>query len=83
MDAANFRKRMDTLVQRVHGVAPANGFDRVLFPGEPEWLLSVRRRRGGVPFADAEKKMFTELSDAFGVELIKLSSEPLSLANGN
>ena len=82
-DAVSFRKRMDTLVQRVHGVTPVEGFDRVLFPGEPEYMLSVKRRREGVPFADAERKMFQDLSETFGVELPKMNTEPLSLTNGH
>lgn len=83
IDAATFRQRIDTLVQRVHGVKPAEGFDRVLFPGEPEYLLSVKRRREGIPFADAERKMFEQLQAEFGVDPLKLSETPLNLANGH
>ncbi|KAM0550197.1 hypothetical protein ACHAPJ_009045 [Fusarium lateritium] len=41
MSVEQFRSRMDTLVQRVHGVTPADGFREVLFPGEPEYRLAV------------------------------------------
>ncbi|KAF2972628.1 hypothetical protein GQX73_g887 [Xylaria multiplex] len=78
MSSDEFRSRMDTLVQRVHGVTPAEGFKEVLFPGEPEYRLDIQRRRQGLPFADAEKTMFEDLSQKFGVPLLKLSTTPLA-----
>lgn len=77
MSAESFRERMDTLVQRVHGIAPAPGFKEVLFPGEPEHRMSVARQAEGIPYADAEKKMFESMAAQFGIENLKLSDVPL------
>ncbi|KAH6951264.1 Malate/L-lactate dehydrogenase [Ilyonectria sp. MPI-CAGE-AT-0026] len=77
MPSDEFRSRIDTLVQRVHGVAPADGFKEVLFPGEPEHRLSVERKVQGLPFAEAEKKMFDELAEKYGVPTLALSEVPL------
>jgi LDH2 family malate/lactate/ureidoglycolate dehydrogenase len=76
MSAEQFRSRMDILVQRVHGVAPAPGFNEVLFPGEPEHRLSKQRQEQGVPFADAEKIMFEAMAQKYGVAELKLSTTP-------
>ncbi|KAL4733194.1 Malate/L-lactate dehydrogenase [Aspergillus similis] len=75
----DFRARMDTLVQRVHAVAPAPGFSEVLFPGEPEHRLSLQRRREGIPYADAEKAMFAESAKQYSVPELPLSETPLSV----
>ncbi|KAL3462653.1 Malate/L-lactate dehydrogenase [Aspergillus heterothallicus] len=75
----DFKARMDTLVQRVHGVTPAPGFNEVLFPGEPEHRLSVQRQKEGIPFADAEKAMFAEITEQYGVPGLGLSDTPLFL----
>lgn len=76
--AEEFKSRMDTLVQRVHAVTPAEGFKEVLFPGEPEHRLSLEREKQGIPYADAEKKMFDELAEKYGVPAMALSTTPLS-----
>jgi LDH2 family malate/lactate/ureidoglycolate dehydrogenase len=75
----DLKARMDTLVQRVHGVIPAPGFSEVLFPGEPEQRLCLQRRREGIPYADAERKMFTESAKQYGVPELLLSETPLSV----
>lgn len=78
MSADAFRERIDTLVQRVHSVAPAPGFNEVLFPGEPEYRLSQIRKSEGIPYADAEKIMFQKMAKQFEIEDLKLSAFPLS-----
>ncbi|KAL1844770.1 hypothetical protein VTK73DRAFT_1825 [Phialemonium thermophilum] len=78
LSAAEFRARMDTLVRRVHGVAPAEGFREVLFPGEPEHRLAKERSIKGLPFAEAEKKMFDELAAKYGVAPLPLATAPLA-----
>ncbi|KAE8153673.1 Malate/L-lactate dehydrogenase [Aspergillus avenaceus] len=79
MSTDDFTARMDTLVQRVHGVTPALGFSEVLFPGEPEHRLAMQRRAEGIPYADAEKQMFADAARQYGVPGLSLSESPLSL----
>ncbi|KAL4914785.1 Malate/L-lactate dehydrogenase [Aspergillus aurantiobrunneus] len=74
----DFKARMDILVQRVHGVTPAPGFVEVLFPGEPEHRLGEQRRQQGIPYAAAERKMFAECAQQYGVSELTLSGTPLS-----
>lgn len=76
--ADEFRSRMDTLAQRVHSNSPAPGFDKVLFPGEPEYRLSEKRGVEGIPFADAERKMFESMAEKFSVQPLRLSQNPLN-----
>jgi LDH2 family malate/lactate/ureidoglycolate dehydrogenase len=79
MSAEAFRERMDALVQRVHGIAPAPGFKEVLFPGKPEHRLAEMRTAEGIPYADAEKKMFQDKAKQFAVTEMKLSVSPLNV----
>lgn len=79
MSSDEFRSRMDTLVQRVHDVTPAEGFKEVLFPGEPEYRLSVQRSKEGIPFADAEKEMFDDIAKKYGVDALPTSTTAHSL----
>ena len=78
MDAESFRSRIDTLVQRVHGVTPAPGFKEVLFPGEPEYRLSQQRSKEGIPYADAEKKMLTDMATKYHLSNLELTETPLA-----
>lgn len=78
MSSDAFRSRMDTLAQRVHGVTPAPGFKEVLFPGEPEHRLSQTRKAEGIPYADAEKKMFDSMAEQYGIPTLQLSEKPLA-----
>ncbi|GFF54733.1 L-sulfolactate dehydrogenase [Aspergillus lentulus] len=80
LTTAEFKARMDILAQRVHQVPPAPGFNEVLFPGEPEHRMSIQRRKEGIPYAEAERKMFSEAAEQFSVSEIPLSETPLSLS---
>ncbi|KAF9628928.1 malate/L-lactate dehydrogenase [Lasiodiplodia theobromae] len=77
MSSDDFRSRMDVLAQRVHAVPPAPEFSEVLFPGEPEHRLSQQRTRQGIPFADADIKMFKDMAAKLDVPLPPISSSPL------
>jgi LDH2 family malate/lactate/ureidoglycolate dehydrogenase len=78
MSSDDFRSRMDTLAERVHGVTPADGFKEVLFPGEPEHRLAVERSTQGLPYADAEKAMFDDLAKKYDVPALALLTTPHS-----
>ncbi|KND88222.1 L-sulfolactate dehydrogenase [Tolypocladium ophioglossoides CBS 100239] len=78
MSSDDFRSRMDTLVQRVHGVTPIEGFKEVLFPGEPEHRLALEREVQGLPFADAEKEMFESMAKKYEIPELPLSTTPLT-----
>ncbi|MGI6367434.1 MAG: Ldh family oxidoreductase [Anaerolineae bacterium] len=48
-----FRARIDGLVNAVHSARPAEGFDRILVPGETEWLNRQQGLRVGLEISDA------------------------------
>jgi LDH2 family malate/lactate/ureidoglycolate dehydrogenase len=54
-----YRRRMDRLVERVHGSKTAHGFSEVVMPGELEARLEAERRRSGVPY---HRKEFAALA---------------------
>ena len=65
------------LMDIMSGVLSGSAFGgEVLFPGEQEHRLALERERQGLPFAEAEKKMFDELADKFGVPSLDLSTSP-------
>ena len=50
---SDFRGQVGALMQRVKATAPAEGFDEVLLPGEPEARSYRERARQGIPLPDA------------------------------
>jgi ureidoglycolate dehydrogenase (NAD+) len=47
-----FLDTMDRMIDEIHAVPPARGFERVLVPGEPENLSEWRRLREGIPLPE-------------------------------
>lgn len=66
MSEADFRARMDTLVQRVHAVPRAEGFDEILMPGELEGRLETERRATGIPYAAGEVELLQKAAADYG-----------------
>lgn len=54
-----FLDQVACMVNELHAVPPAEGFDRVLAPGEPEYLRERARREHGIPLEDY---LLTELN---------------------
>lgn len=49
MPRADFEERMNTLARRVKSQPPAQGFDEILMPGEPECRTERERLKTGIP----------------------------------
>jgi LDH2 family malate/lactate/ureidoglycolate dehydrogenase len=49
MPLADFKHRLDTMLERFKASEPADAFDEVLMPGESEAHREVERRRTGLP----------------------------------
>lgn len=47
-----FRTQMGAFVQRISTSQPADGFDRVLLPGEPERMTHAQRSHHGIPIPE-------------------------------
>jgi L-2-hydroxycarboxylate dehydrogenase (NAD+) len=78
MPMAEFTQRMDTMIERLKDSHPADGFDEVLMPGEPEARREEERLRTGVPLTnEVLASLKTEAVEA-GVALPELSPIPIS-----
>jgi len=73
----DYLKRMDTLVQRVHAVKPAEGFDEILMPGEKERRLEATRRRTGLPYHPKEIAALQNEAAKAGLPALPVSNKPL------
>ena len=48
----SFLDRVTQMVEEIHQVPPAEGFEKVLAPGEPEYLKELDRKKNGIPLED-------------------------------
>jgi LDH2 family malate/lactate/ureidoglycolate dehydrogenase len=72
-----YRARMDVLVQRVHSTPPAEGFDEVLMPGEPEARQEKERLASGIPYRRVDLEPLLTEAQAFDIEPLAVSAAPL------
>lgn len=72
MTIDEFKGRMDYLYQRVVQSEKMAGVDQIYFPGEIEILTEEKRRKEGIPFADAEIEALKNEADLVNVEHLKL-----------
>ena len=62
-----FRDRMDILVSRIKENPRAGGFDEIFMPGEIEARLEIERRQSGIPYAQSDILLLTELAREYSV----------------
>lgn len=65
--AADFKQHMDNWITRFRSAKTAEGFDKVLIPGDPEREMEAERRKGGIPLLDAVVEDLIVLSEKLGV----------------
>ena len=75
---AEYRARMDTLIERVRAVPKAEGFDEILIPGEPETREEAKRRRSGIPYSAGEIATLHEEAARASVAKLAVSGAPLA-----
>ena len=73
-EATDFRQHVGSLKEQVKAVKPADGFDEVLLPGEPEARAYQERARHGIPLPDAVWADLQEVERELGLR--KSSSPP-------
>ena len=71
-----YLKRMDTLVRRVHAIAPAQGVDEILMPGERERRFEATRRRTGLPYHPKEVAALQKEAASAGLPALPVSNAP-------
>jgi LDH2 family malate/lactate/ureidoglycolate dehydrogenase len=74
---ADYRARMDTLIERVRACPKAEGFDEILVPGEPEVRLEAEHRLSGIPYAPSEVATLQAEATRAGVAPLAVSEHPL------
>lgn len=70
----DFVTHVEVLKHHVKAVKPAEGFDEVLLPGEPESRSYAQRVRDGIPLPDRVWADLQELADALNVALPRLDA---------
>lgn len=64
-----FKKRADAFARQLSGVRPAEGFDRVRYPGKGAAEKEVRRREEGVPVRDEDWQGVIDTATRLGVAI--------------
>jgi LDH2 family malate/lactate/ureidoglycolate dehydrogenase len=75
---ADFKQRMDTMIERLKDSGPADRCDEVLMPGEPEARSETERLQTGIPLTAEVLASLRVEADTLGVALPELSSIPIS-----
>lgn len=64
-----FKERLDQLICEIKSVPPAEGFEAVLLPGEPEARTEQQRLRQGIPLGREVYLELVKLGEKLGVRL--------------
>ena len=75
---AEFKARMDTMIERFKDSQPGEGIAEVLMPGEPEARREAERLRTGVPLTDEVLVSLRGEAVSLGVPVPELSPTPLA-----
>ncbi len=67
VDSERFLDRVQQAVDQIRSLPPAEGFDRVLVPGEVEWERIERCKRDGLPLHRDTVSRLTELAERLGI----------------
>lgn len=62
-----FKASVDELIQRMRATPPAQGFERVYLPGEPEYLMQRERLQNGIPLSNPVVRLLTDLASELGI----------------
>jgi hydroxycarboxylate dehydrogenase B len=69
-DEASYRRSVASIVDRIRSVPPADGFERVLVPGDPEIVERRRREIEGVPVPEPTWEQVVALAEEVGVDTV-------------
>lgn len=77
MPMADFKQRMDTLIERLKDSHPAEGRGEVLMPGEPEARREAERMRTGIPLTAEVLASLRAEAEALAVTAPDFSPMPI------
>lgn len=69
MERDRFTERINRMIEELHDIPPASGFDRVYYPGEIEGLNREKRSAEGIPVEVGLYRELVELGKRYGVEV--------------
>lgn len=67
--AKEFKEHMDRWIDRFRSAQPAEGYDRVLIPGDPEREIEAVRRKEGIPLMGPVVDDLTFLAEKFEISM--------------
>lgn len=67
--AADFKQHMDQWIERFRSAKTAEGFEKVIIPGDPEREIETERRSNGIPLLGPVVDDLQFLAEKFEVEL--------------
>ena len=67
--AADFKEHMDNWISRFRNAKVADGYDKVLIPGDPEREMETMRMKEGIPLVDSVVEELTLLGKRFEISL--------------
>ncbi len=73
----DYRKRIETLIERVRSVPRAEGVSEILLPGEPEDRIEAERRKAGIPYASSEVSALQDEAKKAGIQPLVMSDRPI------
>jgi L-2-hydroxycarboxylate dehydrogenase (NAD+) len=68
--AGDFKKHMDNWIERFRNAKPAEGYDKVLIPGDPERYAKEERMKNGIPVVESVVDDLKDLAEKLNVEFI-------------
>lgn len=67
--ADEFKQHMDNWIGRFRKAKPADGYDKVLIPGDPEREMEAIRMQDGIPIVESVVQDLKKVGDKFNVAL--------------
>lgn len=68
--ATDFKQHMDNWIERFRNAKPANGYEKVLIPGDPEREMQEVRMNNGIPVIEAVVKDLHNLAQTLDIALL-------------
>jgi L-2-hydroxycarboxylate dehydrogenase (NAD+) len=67
--ASEFKEHMDKWIERFRSAKTAEGFEKVVIPGDPEREIEAIRRKEGIPVLGPVVDDLTYLAEKFGITM--------------
>jgi LDH2 family malate/lactate/ureidoglycolate dehydrogenase len=66
--ANDFKQHMDSWIERFRKAKPANGYNKVLIPGDPEREMELIRMKERIPVVESVVSELKNLAEQFNIE---------------